>query len=70
MIIAALTQVLWCRRTWLETTGNTFCQVGCVRVIKDDESFSASARNACALRGNGRMLLAHYWLRIPSLRVS
>ena len=36
---AALTQVLWCQKTWLETTGNTFCQVGRMRVGKDDESF-------------------------------
>ena len=45
LVTAALTQVLWCRRTWLETTGNTFCQVGRVRVNKDDESFSSSLRN-------------------------
>ena len=44
LVTAALTQVLWCRRTWLETTGNTFCQVGRVRVNKDDESFSSSLR--------------------------
>jgi hypothetical protein len=40
LIIAALTQVLWCRRTWLETTGNTFCQVGWIRVSKA-ETFDA-----------------------------
>ena len=50
---AALTQVLWCRKTWLETTGNTFCQVGRTRVNKDHESFSSSARNhSCWLEPN------------------
>ena len=53
LVTAALTQVLWCRRTWLETTGNTFCQVGRVRVNKDDESFSSSLRNhSCWLEPN------------------
>ena len=31
---SSLPQVLWCRRTWLEYTGNTFCQVGRTRVNK------------------------------------
>ena len=33
-IASTLTQVLWCQRTWLEFTGNTFCQVGRLRVSK------------------------------------